>query len=82
MKKYTVILLYPDYVAENYGQETYMTSVEAEDPVAAVAKARSEVLDAALTEADGGQYESEYEDPADLFVIAVIEGEHADVNPE
>ena len=43
MNWYTVILLYPDYVAEEYGHETCMTSVQASDPVAAVEAARSEV---------------------------------------
>ena len=71
MKKYTVILLYPDYLAKNYGQETYMTSVEAETPVQAVAAARAEV----------GSDEAP-EERNDFFVIAVIEGEHSDINPE
>lgn len=73
MKKWTVILLYPDYMAENYGQETYMTSVDARTPKSAVRKARAEVT---------GDGESELQDPTDLFVIAVIEGEHRDRNPE
>ena len=79
MKKYTVILLYPDFVADEFGHETYMTSVEAKNPKSAVKKARMEVLSASRAENEG---ESEYEDPTDLFVVAVIEGEHADVNPE
>lgn len=73
MKKWTVILLYPDYMAENYGQKTFMTSVDAETPEAAVAAARKEVSESEDTE---------LQDPEDMFVIAVIEGEHQDHNPE
>lgn len=71
MNWYTVILLYPDYVAEEYGHETYMTSIEAESPVNAVYKARLEV-----NNPDEGI------DRADFFVIAVMLGQHADINPE
>lgn len=73
MKKWTVILLYPDYAAETYGHDTFMTSVEAEDPEGAVREARDEACDA---------LEERPDNPEDFFVVAVIEGEHEDINPE
>jgi hypothetical protein len=73
MKKWTVILLYPDYMADDYGSETYMTCVRAADPAGAVAKARAEVCAANEVDED---------DAEDFFVIAVMRGEHDDVNPE
>ena len=75
-KKYTVILLYPDYMSENYGQETYMTCVDAKNPTEAVANARAEI-------SAGGENEQDEEaEPTDFFVIAVIAGDHEDLNPE
>jgi hypothetical protein len=71
MKWYTVILLYPDYVAEEYGHETYMTSIEAESPEDAVVRARLEVNNP-----------DEEIDGADFFVIAVMLGRRVDINPE
>lgn len=70
---YTVILLRPDYTASNYGQDTYMTHVRAENPAAALAKARAEVQDADDTEENN---------PTDYFCIALLAGEHHDINPE
>ena len=73
MKAFTVILLRPDYVADTYGQDTYMTTVLAESRETALAKARAEVQDADDTEEN---------DPTDYFCIAMIAGEHHDINPE
>lgn len=67
---YTVILLYPDYSTDDFGHNTWMESVEAADPEEAVHTAREACADLA-----------EIEEPEDLYVIAVIEGEHHDVNP-
>lgn len=36
MRPYTVLLLRPDYIAEPYGQDTYLAHVEAENPDEAV----------------------------------------------
>jgi hypothetical protein len=40
MKPFTVLLLYPDYVSQNYGQETYLAHVSAANPTSAVEAAR------------------------------------------
>lgn len=75
LKPYTVILLYPDYVTDDFG-ETFMTSVDAIDPVAAVREARLECL-------DSNKWTGEDAYPLEDFrVIAVMAGKHEDLNPE
>ena len=72
MNPYTVILLYPDYMTDNYGQETYLAHVEAPDTATAVAKARK-----AAMKANPGSIDT----PTDLFVTACFAGHHADLCP-
>lgn len=73
-KKFTVLLLYPDYVASNYGQETYMTSVAASDAKQAVSLARAEMRE--NQKEDVGPIPDD-----DMFVVSVIAGEHQDIKP-
>lgn len=73
MARYTVILLYPSYMTDNFGEDTYMTCVEAEDVVEAQVAAQEEVVNEART----GDYDNLH--PADFSVIAVIAGEHSDI---
>ena len=42
MKKFTVLLLYPDYLASQYGEETYLSHVLAMDVPAAIKRARKD----------------------------------------
>lgn len=65
--KFSVLLLYPDYLAETYGDETYFTHVKAPTVEAAIKKARAEA-----TRANKGYVE----DPADFGCLLVIEGHH------
>ena len=65
MKKFTILLLYPSYVAETYGQETYQAWVEAASVEEAIEKAQ--------VEASGG------DSPQDFFVLAAYEGHHEDI---
>lgn len=77
---YTVILMRPDYMTDNYGQDTWMQAVKAKDPEEAVKLARGECLIAdneGLDEGDADFYGS----TDDYFVIAVIRGKHYDLNP-
>lgn len=72
--KYTVILLRPDYATNDFGQDTLVVYAEGADPVQAVAKARKDVAKAdGLDKGNKG---------ADYFVIAVMPGWQADINPE
>lgn len=41
-RPYSVLLLYPDGLAENYGEETFYAWVKAADPAEAVQKARQQ----------------------------------------
>jgi len=44
MKRYTVLLLRPDYVADGFGEDTYLAHVQARTPRAAVKLAQQEVV--------------------------------------
>jgi len=65
---YTVILLYPDYVADSYGHDTYMDYCSTPTPEEAVQIIREDACKLAAIS-----------DPGDLYVIAVIEGAHNDL---
>lgn len=73
---FTVILMRPYDVAGTYGQDTFMTAAWAPDPVEALKLAREEVI-----ESDYGS-EPFDGDPCDYFCIAVLRGDHLDLNPE
>ena len=79
---YTVILLYPDYASENYGEETYMTSLEADSVADAQEQAQREVAEGYLA-AEGLDTEELQDDIdntySDWLVIAVIAGRHPDI---
>lgn len=60
---YTVLLLRPDYVADVYGQDTYMAWCKGDSVEEAIRRAQWEV--AAIDEVD---------DLDDYFVLAVFEG--------
>ena len=72
MKPYSVLLLYPDYFADNFGQDTFFTHVEALGPKEAVRTAQHEIQTANQQEVD---------DPTDFYPLLVIEGHHDDVKP-
>lgn len=72
MKLYTVLLLYPDYVASNYGEETYLAHVTADTVPAAQEAAQREVYTAHFPNPDddtpgGNSWQ-------DFAVLAVFEG--------
>ena len=74
-KRYTVILIYPDTVADQYGEDFYWAHVSAADPASALVMARAEALDVSeLTEDECA--------PIDFACVACIEGWHYDQNPE
>ncbi len=69
--KYTVLLLYPDYMAETFGQETYMTTVTADNVTQAKRLAQEEVA-----------AENKAENPDDFLVLCVLAGEHDDIKDQ
>jgi hypothetical protein len=66
-KPYSVLLLYPDYASDNYGQETYYAWVQAPDPIAAVAEAQRQAVAAQIIDID---------DPIDFHPLLVTQGHH------
>lgn len=75
---YTVILLYPDYVTDNFGQDTFMTSVRAADVQEAQMLAQEEAWEP-LRESYGDPDNNHAVDLDDMFVIATIRGKHSDI---
>lgn len=67
-KPYTVLVLRPDYMATNYGQDTFLAHVEAAGPAQAQRIARQQAADA-----DHSGSTSE-----DYYVLLLIEGHHDD----
>lgn len=72
---YTVILVFPDYIASNYGQEHYFWQGEADSPSSAA-------LDAQRFLASEYNSDDSTSDPDDFYVVAVIEGEPRMLFPE
>ena len=68
--KYSVVLLYPDYLAENYPEETYLAWVLASTPREAAAAARKEVVDAYIKEYG----DDNPPDPIDFSVVFLCPG--------
>jgi hypothetical protein len=72
MKKYTVLLLRPDHVADGFGPDTYLAQVEADSADGGVLAAQKEV-----TEMDDLDLS-----PTDYHPLITIEGWHDDITPE
>lgn len=70
---FTVVLLRP----HGGPPDTFMTTVHAKTPREALAKARAQII-----EADCAGFDIITAEPADYACIALIEGEHHDINPE
>lgn len=70
IRPYTVLLLRPDYMTDNYGQDTYQAWVLAAD-VATATRAAQEGANA--SDAAGAE---ELGSPEDYFALAVYEGHH------
>lgn len=74
MRPYTVLLLRPDYIAEPYGQDTYLAHVFADWPDDAVEAAQIEVW--GLDHGDHGP-----EPWTDYHPLLVLDGHHYDARP-
>lgn len=66
--KYTVLLLRPDYVASNFGQDTYLAHVDEPSVEAAVHTAKVRAADA-----DG------LENFSDYYPLVTLTGHHDDL---
>lgn len=76
MKNYTVLLLYPDYIADEFGKETYLAWVEAESPEQAIAKAQT------MAWVDNTEGEDDNLVHDDFHPLLVVEGHLSDLTPE
>ena len=72
MKKFTVLLLRPDHVADGFGRDTYLAHVKAGTPVAAVTLARQKV--AKIDGIDDVR-------PEDYYPLVTMEGWRDDITP-
>lgn len=75
-KPYSVLLLYPDYIADEFGKETYFAWVEAESPEQAVYAAQR------MAWIDNTEGEDDLLHPDDFFPLITIQGHHGDLTPE
>ena len=75
-KPYTVLLLYPDYMTDNFGQDTYLAHVEAGDPESAVVQAQKWAMTANIDPEDMGLVQDFSED---FFPLFVCEGHRDDL---
>ena len=78
MKPYTVLLLRPDYVADVFGQDTFMDHVMAEDAEGAQAVAQQTAWDTDNEGSDPDDHDRLGESQA-YYVLAVFEGHIRDV---
>ena len=75
--KYTVLVMRPDYIASDYGQDSYQAWVEAVDVPTAQRAGQRQALRTDLGPDLGAEYEDVY--ASDYFVLAVYEGHLADL---
>lgn len=73
IKPYTVLLLRPDHVADNYGQDTYQTWVKALDPRQAIRLAQNEACHADFADDPDAN-------PDDYHVLACYAGKLTDLS--
>ena len=73
MKRYTVLLLRPDHVADGYGEDTYLAHVRARSPRTAIKRAQREVK--ALDGHDDVH-------AGDYYPLITMTGHHNDLTPD
>lgn len=71
LKPYSVLLLYPDYIASNYGQETYFAHVGSANVKEAIKAAQETVAEA-----------NDCDNPEDFFCLLVLNGHHDEPKKE
>ena len=69
LNPYTVVLIYPDYLATQYGEEFYQSHIMAESPESAIEAAQGQAMQAQ------GETDS---DPADFAPVSVFSGHLTD----
>ena len=72
MKEYSVLMVVPDYLTSEYGHDTYLAHVEAENVEQAQKEAQAVAVYELTPDDDPGQ-------PEDFFVCFVCEGHVEDI---
>lgn len=72
LKPFSVLLLYPDYLSDNYGEETYYAHVTALNADDAIKVAQTEAAKANTAEGE----EFDIRDAQSFAPLLVIEGHH------
>lgn len=77
-RKFTVLVLKPDYIANAFGQDTFLAYVEAYEVAAAQELAQLQASNADCnTDA-----EREDANPEDYHILSVFEGHHTDIKED
>ena len=77
LKPYTVLLLYPDYISDSFGHETYQAWVK----VAGGLKSAIRAAQREAAKANAEQINAESgEGPGDFFCLAVYAGHRVDLS--
>lgn len=76
MKTYTILLLRPDYIADEFGKDTYLTHVRAESVETAEVAAQ---VEAYTGDCEGCTEDELAENFEDYAILLVIEGQHLDI---
>ena len=72
--KFTVLLLLPEYLAEDYGKDTYLAWVDARNALQAVRKAQDQASD--QHQKEGAEYRA-----MDYVPLFTAEGNITDITP-
>ena len=73
MTRFTVLLLRPDYAADNFGEDTYLAHVRAETPTEAITLAQQKVTKLDALDDTGS---------TDYYPLITLKGWHNDITPE
>ena len=71
---WTVLLLWPDHVTDDYGKDTYRTFVEAETPAKALEIARFEAVSKHVGDEDGDSSDFGFP-PEDMHLLSLVKGQ-------
>ena len=80
MKKYTALLLRPDYIADEFGKDTYLAHVWGETPVDAGKVAQQAAWDADQIPDSDTDGEEGVGSPGDYHVLFMAEGHLNDLS--
>lgn len=79
--KYTVLMMYPEYLTDNYGEETYLAHVVADSVENAMTAAQDQAYQAQLKKEQFSDFEPETDNPEqDFQVVLCVRGHLEDLS--